>query len=660
MKTVTGFSTPEEAALDLELPLLGALKSDPDTDGPVAAALPVHEERRRDYRRAVDRILLAPLARMGSIGLIGDVTASRRAQVAAQLAASLAAERTAILIDADLRAAHLSFDDVERAQEGLVDVLRYGVRSPRVVSPTRAAGLSLLPVGSGTVDFAGTYGSGAVPSLFDELRRSGDLILINGPDLGDFQAAAPFLTQVAAWILIHEIGVSDSAKTRTLRGTFGREKCLGLLALLPENLEESLEIASAVGAPDQPPSIDLVLTAAAETTSGLVEPAAPVEAAPAGETLDSEEIHELELEGAEVLSGELEPERSVAPGPDAQSEAGPSEAGPSEAGPSEAGPSEPRPSDAGPSEVARSEAEPSEPGPSEPAKAAAQSEPAATESSVTEPSADAEGDPSGADGSPSEPGDSEDATVLSGSGGGRGLSPVIWIVGAAAVILFGLFVLRGGPLGGDSTAPDQSPSGPGAAPSGADVATVGPGFSPGDEAVPDAFESSPAGPDANIPSTGISPTSEPPTNPESAVVDEAPVASAATAPAAKAPASPGLATTGPADASSAPARPDAVGPGTTPRVDRTAPVGTTGGLFYVHVSSLKSKVGASIEAARIQRAGYPTAMRQVEIPERGTWWRVYLGPYGAHADAVEVGNAAKEAGLTDYTQIHRLSTGEVE
>ncbi|MBZ0268653.1 hypothetical protein K8I85_10895, partial [bacterium] len=229
MKAVTEFTSPEEAALELDLPLLGTLPSPTSTTGAVAASFPHDAESRREYYHAIGRVLHSPFAKAGSIGLVGDVESSRRAHVASWLAASVAAERSVILVDADLRGAHLSFDERGRAQEGLVDVLRYGVRSPRVVSPTRTPGLNLLPVGSGTLDLTGTFGSGAVPSLFEELRRTGDLIVINGPSLGDFQAAAPFLTQVSAWILLHELGHSDSHKTRTLRQTFGRDKCVGII-----------------------------------------------------------------------------------------------------------------------------------------------------------------------------------------------------------------------------------------------------------------------------------------------------------------------------------------------------------------------------------------------------------------------------------------------
>jgi cell division septation protein DedD len=89
-------------------------------------------------------------------------------------------------------------------------------------------------------------------------------------------------------------------------------------------------------------------------------------------------------------------------------------------------------------------------------------------------------------------------------------------------------------------------------------------------------------------------------------------------------------------------------------------VGTTAELFYVHVSSLKTRASALQEAERLRATDQPVVMRSVDLGDKGTWWRVYLGPYGVRADAQAAAAAAKAAGLTDYTQIHRLSSSQVE
>ncbi|HET9887375.1 MAG TPA: hypothetical protein VFR10_07670, partial [bacterium] len=233
MTTTTEFRTPEETALQLELLLLGTLTSQESPEGPIAA-LPVTDAKlSREIRRLADRVHMLSTQGEDGIGIIGAVPAARRALASTWVAASVAAKRPVTLIDADLRCAHLSFDQGIYAQEGLVDVLRYGVRSPRVVAPTQVPGVSLLPVGSGTVDLAGTWASDAVEPLLRELVRSGDFLVINGPGIADLEDAGPFIDRISSWMLVHEIGVSDSEETRRIRDRIGADRIIGVLVLHP-------------------------------------------------------------------------------------------------------------------------------------------------------------------------------------------------------------------------------------------------------------------------------------------------------------------------------------------------------------------------------------------------------------------------------------------
>jgi cell division septation protein DedD len=94
---------------------------------------------------------------------------------------------------------------------------------------------------------------------------------------------------------------------------------------------------------------------------------------------------------------------------------------------------------------------------------------------------------------------------------------------------------------------------------------------------------------------------------------------------------------------------------TPERVSPTAPIGTTAGpLYAVHVASVKSESGAKKERDAFTKAGYPTFTRSVEIPNKGTWMRIYVGPYGERDAAKNIAGQVRESGLTDYTQIHRL------
>src|SRR5262249_37070842 len=85
-----------------------------------------------------------------------------------------------------------------------------------------------------TVDLPGTYGAEAAPALFAELRRGGEMLVVNGPDLADFQAAEAFLDLIPVWILFHEIGGSGPERTRALRNRVGRGRCVGLVVVRDE------------------------------------------------------------------------------------------------------------------------------------------------------------------------------------------------------------------------------------------------------------------------------------------------------------------------------------------------------------------------------------------------------------------------------------------
>lgn len=668
MKAVTEFTSPEEAALELDLPLLGTLPSPESTTGAVAASFPNDPDARREYYHAIGRVLQSPLARHGSLGLVGDVEASRRANVSSWLAASIAAERTVVLIDADLRGAHLSFDDRGRAQEGLVDVLRYGVRSPRVVSPTRTAGLNLLPVGSGTMDLTGTFGSGAVPSLFEELKRTGDLIVINGPALGDFQAAAPFLAQVSGWILLHELGTSDSHKTRMLRQTFGKEKCLGVIALMGQ--EQGAVARGAESAVETVPPDLAVPTMpgaagafALEAERGAVTPTPEEIAAWTAETMGTETT------GASDPDARTEPvaARPMAPEPRDPSPARtPPPVPPPYSAPSVAKPSStptgslPPPPPLPPRDTVRAKPPPSPPKKTQAAPVAAGTSSAAPKPAAPKPapkpSASAPG--SGSSGTPTSPRES------------RRMSPVVWVVGAAAILIGGYFLVQDRipdwvgasrpvksplPVAGERDR-DRGP-GTGETPGEPVPAVVGP-VGPAPASSPSGDATASAGPTEEIAAddvatpvadriaTGLAttPGSGPTSTGSAAATPESGTTSA------------GAATAPPATSPPATSPPVAGGP----KVDRSASVGSAAELYYVHVSSLSTHDSAEIESARLQRAGYPTGLKRFDLGARGVWWRVYVGPYGERADANAAADAVKERKLSDYTQVYRLEREGVE
>jgi len=77
------------------------------------------------------------------------------------------------------------------------------------------------------------------------------------------------------------------------------------------------------------------------------------------------------------------------------------------------------------------------------------------------------------------------------------------------------------------------------------------------------------------------------------------------------------------------------GVGSAPKFDPavyTVPAGQAG--WALHVYSLPDSAGASAQAAELERAGYRTAVRIVEIKDKGgRWWRLYVGSFPSRAAA---------------------------
>jgi hypothetical protein len=73
----------------------------------------------------------------------------------------------------------------------------------------------------------------------------------------------------------------------------------------------------------------------------------------------------------------------------------------------------------------------------------------------------------------------------------------------------------------------------------------------------------------------------------------------------------------------------------TPRFDPAAYAGSAGRAGWaLHVYSLPDSAGAAKQVAELERAGYRTAVRIVEIKEKGgRWWRLYVGSFPSRSAA---------------------------
>ncbi|MDO3379120.1 SPOR domain-containing protein [Geoalkalibacter halelectricus] len=80
------------------------------------------------------------------------------------------------------------------------------------------------------------------------------------------------------------------------------------------------------------------------------------------------------------------------------------------------------------------------------------------------------------------------------------------------------------------------------------------------------------------------------------------------------------------------AAPAAPAPAPAPSV-ADAPRATSDGRFVVQVGSFRSPDDARVLSDRLKAKNYPVFVQQADLGERGTWYRVRLGPYAQSAEA---------------------------
>ena len=73
--------------------------------------------------------------------------------------------------------------------------------------------------------------------------------------------------------------------------------------------------------------------------------------------------------------------------------------------------------------------------------------------------------------------------------------------------------------------------------------------------------------------------------------------------------------------------------------------------YYVHVASFKNKRNAQGQVQVYTRAGHKAISAQVDLKEKGLWYRVYIGPYNTRTGADNAARQIKAKGLSDYTSV---------
>ncbi len=78
--------------------------------------------------------------------------------------------------------------------------------------------------------------------------------------------------------------------------------------------------------------------------------------------------------------------------------------------------------------------------------------------------------------------------------------------------------------------------------------------------------------------------------------------------------------------------------------------------FVIHICSFRTTDAAGVMAAKFTADGMPATVREQTVNDV-VWYRVYLGPYGTHDDAVRLANRLRAEGKITYYQVTRLDSG---
>ncbi|HOI73387.1 MAG TPA: tetratricopeptide repeat protein [Syntrophales bacterium] len=80
--------------------------------------------------------------------------------------------------------------------------------------------------------------------------------------------------------------------------------------------------------------------------------------------------------------------------------------------------------------------------------------------------------------------------------------------------------------------------------------------------------------------------------------------------------------------------------------------------YSIHISSFQEEINAIKHVRQLAAKGWPTYYRKVILPRKGTWWRVYVGPYTSEAETGRQASRLKAQGLTRYAAIERTGPAE--
>jgi cell division protein FtsN len=95
---------------------------------------------------------------------------------------------------------------------------------------------------------------------------------------------------------------------------------------------------------------------------------------------------------------------------------------------------------------------------------------------------------------------------------------------------------------------------------------------------------------------------------------------------------------------------DATGKGSTPAVKET---------FYLQAGAFQNAQDADNLKARLALLSYEASVQAASVPEKGTWYRVRLGPYASVEDLTRARDALKQNGI-DTTLVKVRDAGDTK
>jgi hypothetical protein len=79
----------------------------------------------------------------------------------------------------------------------------------------------------------------------------------------------------------------------------------------------------------------------------------------------------------------------------------------------------------------------------------------------------------------------------------------------------------------------------------------------------------------------------------------------------------------------------------------------TGTYYYLHVASFKTEQKANQSVKKFQRHGLNAVVNKENVPKKGVWYRIYIGPFSSQQEAKLKASELKNEGIIDYAAVKK-------